>query len=103
MTKKTAGTTPVQAAALPAGTAPTIKAAQTHIAHLHELLKVCSFAITADRTLRDLAHALQQQPDAQHLHRLATAPALDGYTAAAVLDNVADGMAALYHDLSEAD
>lgn len=103
MTKKQAGTAPVEATALPAETARTPKTTQVALANLQELVKVCAFAITADRTLRDLAAALQHHPDAQPLHRLASAPALDGYTAAAVLDRVADEMAALYHDLSEAE
>ena len=103
MPKKTAGTAPVPAAALPADTARTLKTTQTRLAHLQELVKLCAFAIEASHTLRDLAAALQHHPDAQPLHRLASAPALDGYTAAAVLDRVADEMAALYHDLSEAE
>lgn len=101
MTKKTAGATPVQAAALPAETARMLKTTQTRLAHLQELVKVCAFAITADRTLRNLTHALQQDPSTQHLHNLAIGPALDDQIAAAVLDRVADEMAALCCDLDE--
>lgn len=86
MTKKQAGTAPVEAAALPAETARMLKTTQTRLAHLQELVKVCAFAINADRTLRDLAHALQQHPNAQHLHNLASGPALDDQIATAVLE-----------------
>ena len=101
MTKKQAGTAPVKAAALPAETARMLKTTQTRLAHLQELVKLCAFAINADRTLRDLAHALQQHPKAQHLHNLASGPALDDQIATAVLDRVADEMAVLCCDLSE--
>ena len=101
MTKKQAGTAPVKAAALPAETARMLKTTQTRLAHLQELVKLCAFAINADRTLRDLAHALQQHPNAQHLHNLASGPALDDQIATAVLDRVADEMAVLCCDLSE--
>lgn len=101
MTKKQAGTAPVKAAALPAETARMLKTTQTRLAHLQELVKLCAFAINADRTLRDLAHALQQHPNAQHLHNLASGPALDDQMATAVLDRVADEMAVLCCDLSE--
>lgn len=101
MTKKQAGTAPVKAAALPADTARMLKTTQTRLAHLQELVKLCAFAINADRTLRDLAHALQQHPNAQHLHNLASGPALDDQMATAVLDRVADEMAVLCCDLSE--
>lgn len=104
MTKKQAGTAPVEAAALPAAaeTANMLKTTQMRLAHLQELVKVCAFAINADRTLRDLAEALQQDPTAQHLRHLASGPALDDQIATAVLDRVADEMAALCCDLSEA-
>ena len=101
MTKKQAGTAPVQAAALPADTARTLKTTQNRLAHLQELVKLCAFAITASHTLRDLAHALQQHPNAQHLHNLASGPALDDQIATTVLDRVADEMAALCCDLDE--
>lgn len=101
MTKKTAGTAPVKAAALPADTARMLKAMQSRLTHLQELVKLCAFAIEASHTLRDLARALEQHPGAQPLHHLASAPALDGYTATSVLHHVADDLAALYHHLSE--
>ena len=101
MTKKTAGTAPVPAAALPADTARTLKTMQNHLAHLQELVKLCAFAINADRTLRDLTAALQHHPNAQHLLNLASGPALDDQIATAVLDRVADEMAALCCDLDE--
>lgn len=101
MTKKTAGTAPVKAAALPADTARMLKTTQTRLAHLQELVKVCTFAINASHTLRDLARALQQHPNAQHLHNLASGPALDDQIPTAVLDRVADEMAALCCDLDE--
>ncbi len=101
MTKKTAGTAPVKAAALPADTARMLKTTQAALANLQELVKLCAFAINADRTLRDLASALEQHPGAQPLHHLASAPALDGYTATSVLHRVADEMAALCCDLDE--
>lgn len=99
--KKQAGAAPVQAAALPADTARMLKATQTHLAHLQELVKVCAFAINADRTLRDLTHALQQRPNVQDLHNLASGPALDDQIAATMLNRVADEMAALCCDLDE--
>lgn len=101
MTKKQAGTAPVEATALPAETACIIKTTQTRLAHLQELVKLCAFAINADRTLRDLAHALQQHPNAQHLHNLASGPALDDHIPATVLNRVASEMAALCCDLDE--
>lgn len=101
MTKKQAGTAPVQAAALPADTARTLKTTQNRLAHLQELVKLCAFAIEASHTLRDLASALEHQPAAQHLQKLATAPALDDQIVATMLNRVADDMAALFCDLDE--
>lgn len=99
MTKKTAGTAPVEATALPADTARILKTTQTHLAHLQELVKLCAFAIEASHTLRDLARALEHQPAAQHLHNLASGPALDNHIPATVLNRVADQMDALCCDL----
>lgn len=101
MTKKTAGTAPVEATALPTETARMLKSTQIRLARLQELVKLCAFAMNADRTLRDLAHALQQHPNAQHLLNLASGPALDNQIAATMLDRVADEMAALCCDLDE--